>query len=115
MEERTYATDNDLPCAAQTPESIHAWAQKLSVGDRVGLRQSSSHIYIEYSLGEVDAFTDAGRRVLVKEVGPFWRTPRAAGKHCFHPKGQLSMVEPTPPVVEAAEANARFCPKGGAP
>ena len=110
MEDRTYRTDDDLPCAGQTAETIHAWAQKLKIGNRVALRQSSSHIYVEYSLGEVEAFTDQDRRVMVKNIGTFWRTPNAAGKHCFHPTGQLSMLEPTKAVVEAANKSARYRP-----
>ena len=110
MEDRTYRTEDDLPCAGQTAGTIHAWAQQLKIGDPVALRQSSSHIHIEYRMGEVEAFTNQDRRVMVRGVGTFWRTSKAAGKHCFYPKGQLSMLEPTKAVVEAARTGACYRP-----
>ena len=103
-----YYSDDDLPCSGQTTQTIYAWTQKLKIGDCVALRQSYSHIYIEYKIGTVEAFTNQGRRVMVKGVGTFWRTPNAAGKSCFRPKGQLSMITPTKAVVEAAKAGVPF-------
>ena len=108
MEYRRYGSEEDLPCAGQTAETIYAWASRLRVGDTVALRQSSAHTHIEYRLGHVEALTDEGRRVMVKNVGTFWRTAKSAGRNCFHPKGQLSMIEVTAAVVEAAEAKVVF-------
>ena len=105
-ETRYYTDDMQLPCSDQTVETIHEWASGLNVGDAVALRQTYRYTDYEYRLGEVEEFTDGGRRVMVKGVGTFWRTPNAAGKNCYHPKGQLSMIEPTKPVAEAAKSRA---------
>ncbi len=97
-----YFSGDTLPCAGQTNETIHVWAQKLKIGDTVALRQSYSRINFEYIIDEVEAFTNGGRRVMVNNYGTFWRTPNAAGKNCFHPMGQLTMIEPTKAVIQAA-------------
>lgn len=97
-----------LPCDGQSVESVHAWAKNLNEGDHVALRQSFGHISHEYQLGKVAEFTDGGRRVRVKDVGTFWRTSKAAGKNCFYPTGQLSMIEPTREVMKAAKSGLRY-------
>ena len=108
MMKGAYRTEADLPCAAQTAASVFLWAQQLKIGDQVGLRQTLAHIDYEYRLGTVEAFTDGGRRVMIKDTGTFWRTKNAAGNNCFYPKGQLSMIEPTAAVVAAAQSGARY-------
>ena len=94
---------DQMPCKDQSSDNIYVWAQRLSVGDQVALKTTSSHLYVEYKLGEVEALTDNGRRVMVKGVGTFWRTKKAIGKNCFHPKGQLTMIMPTSSVIDAVD------------
>lgn len=107
MNFKNYSKEKELPCKGQSPEEVKDWVIKkeLKAGDVVALRQSHNHIYFTYYISEVEAVTSKGR-IVIKNRGSFYKN----GKNCFHPKGQLHMIEPTEEVVKAALNKDMYSP-----
>lgn len=104
---RQYTELNDLPCKDQTFKQVKEWVIKtgLKQGDTVALRRTHNYICYTYFLSNVEAVTSNGR-IVIKNYGSFYKN----GKNCFHPKGQLQMIEPKPEVIEAADNKYFYSP-----
>jgi len=87
-----------LPCAGQTPESIARWVKsEAAPGTIVVVRHTRWHLY-EYHLDEVAKLNLRAGRVYLAQHGRF----SLHGTGISGPKGSLTLLEPTPPVVAAA-------------
>lgn len=103
---KTIRAVDDLPCAGQTSEQVRRWieANPLREGDAVAIRTSHGGIW-EYRLAQVEKVNHGRqRRIIVENHGAFYRN----GKNCYHPKGQVRLIEPTADVRTAAETHTTF-------
>lgn len=95
-----------LPCDGQSLDTVKQWVESkpLRAGDTVIVRDTRGHV-TEYRKAFVEK-VDHGRqrRVIVKDFGSFYRN----GRNCFHPKGQVTFITPTPDLMEAAERRIRW-------
>ncbi|MRG54201.1 hypothetical protein GF108_01210 [Phyllobacterium sp. SYP-B3895] len=91
------------PCAYQTPEEIETYYRNVEVGGVAVVRKTQHHLLC-YSVRKVEGLNPKLGRIYVEQDGAFYIK---SGKNCFHPKGQTSLVVPTPDVLEWAEAHPR--------
>ena len=90
-----------LPCEGQSLDTVKQWVESkpLQAGDIVIVRDTRGHV-TEYRKALVEQVNHGRqKRVIVKEFGSFYRD----GRNCFHPKGQVTFIAPTPDLMEAAE------------
>jgi hypothetical protein len=87
-----------LPCAGQTADSIERWVKdEAAPGSIVVVRHARWHLY-EYHLDEVAKLNLRAGRIYLAQHGRF----SLHGTGVSGPKGSLTLLEPTAPVVAAA-------------
>ncbi len=90
------SSDKKTPCHDQTPEMIESWLRaNVRKGAEVALRHTQGG-HLQYAIATVN-YVGRGR-FGVGNAGTFYYS----GMNCFHPKGQTSLVVPTPAVREHA-------------
>ena len=99
------------PGAEQTDEAIEAWLREnVKVGSEVAVRHTQGGMY-QYELGRVIRLGRGRFHVEIRQRdGTFVNTGASfyySGRNCWHPKGQTSLVMPTPAVREAIEISER--------
>jgi hypothetical protein len=88
------------PCRNQTEAEIGAYYQAAGAG-AVAVVRLTHGMTLTYFLAEVEGQLPRGR-IAVRNHGSFYAR---TGRNCFHPKGQTTLVVPTPEVLEWAAAN----------
>ena len=87
-----------LPCAEQTPQHTAEWIATSAVpGAIVVVRHAQWNLY-EYHLDEITKLNGRLGRIYLAQHGAFDFT----GAGTSGPRGYLTLLEPTPPVLEAA-------------
>lgn len=89
------------PCAGQTAEEIAAYYRSAKVGAVAVVRKTQYHL-VKYDVTEVEDTNPARGRTYIRGAGAFYME---SGKNCFHPKGQTTLVVPTPQILAWADAN----------
>lgn len=89
------------PCINQTREDIEAYYRKVQVGDKAVVRRTQGHL-LQYSLTEIEGMKPERGRVYVRGFGAFYMK---SGANCFHPKGQTTLVVPSPEIEAWVKEN----------
>ncbi|KRB50699.1 hypothetical protein ASE04_12245 [Rhizobium sp. Root708] len=91
------------PCALQTQADIETYYRNAETGSIAVVRQTQHHM-LGYSVTEIDGTNPKKGRTYIKQFGAFYMK---SGKNCFHPKGQRTLVVPTPEVLAWADKHPR--------
>lgn len=108
---------NELPCKGQTFEQVEKWVDgaNLKIGDTVAIRKCYAGMY-EYRLTKIDEikYTKAGRvsKFVVELGADFLDRYYRSGKSYHYPTGQTHLIEPTEPVMKAANERTMYWPGG---
>ena len=89
------------PCINQTREDIEAYYRHVKAGDKAVVRQTQGHL-LQYKLTEIEGTKPTSGRVYVRNYGAFYMK---SGANCFHPKGQTTLVVPSPEIEAWVLAN----------
>lgn len=89
------------PCVNQTEAEIATYYGSANVGDEAMVRQTQGHV-LYYTLAKITGFKPERGRVYVDNFGAFYTKH---GRNCFHPKGQTTLVVPTPEIRAWMKAN----------
>lgn len=87
------------PCALQTEQEIEAYYRNAVSGDVAVVRETQYNMLV-YKVTDVEGTNPQSGRTYIRQHGAFYMK---SGKNCFHPKGQTSLVVPTPEVLRWAE------------
>lgn len=102
MTEPRYVTKNS-PCVDQTTDEIAVYYRAAKAGDAAVVRQTQGHV-LQYAITAVEGTNPARGQIYIGQFGAFYTKH---GKNCFEPKGQSSLVVPTPEVLAWAEEHPR--------
>lgn len=91
------------PCALQSQTDIETYYRNAEAGSVAVVRQTQHHM-LAYSVTEIEDTRPEKGRTYIKQFGAFYMK---SGKNCFHPKGQTTLVVPTPEVLTWAEEHPR--------
>jgi hypothetical protein len=96
----------DDPSANQSAEEISAYYTAAKEGDKAAIRETQ-YRQLRFIITEIDNVNPRLGRLYVKQGSDFGGSAfyRKTGKSCFIPKGQTSLVIPTPEVLRWVEAN----------
>jgi hypothetical protein len=95
------------PCADQSQEEIEKWLRaNVALGTEVVVRHTQSDL-LRYQRGRVVRLGRGRFEVATQQAGGTYsesgNTFYYSGRNCWHPKGQTSLVIPTPAVLEACD------------